>query len=100
MADDYTSVSIPTNLKRDMDENRNENESWADYFRRITGNEPTATVEVDSDEIVNGILDELAGQLEINVTIDGESGMTEDDARNLIENELEKRFEDLKRGRV
>lgn len=100
MADDYTSVSIPTNLKRDMNENRNENESWADYFRRITGNEPVATVEVDSEEIVNDVLDGLSDQLEINVTIDGESGMSESDVRNLIENELEKRFEELRRGRV
>jgi hypothetical protein len=100
MADDYTSVSIPTSLKRDMNEQRNESESWADYFRRITGNNPTATVQVDSEEIVNGVLDELADQMEINVSIDGESGMNEADVKNLIENELEKAFQDMKRGNL
>jgi len=100
MVDDYTSVSVPANLKRDMDEQRNKDESWADYFRRITGNEPTATVQVDTEEIVNGVLDELAEQIEINVTIDAESGMNEEDVNNLIENELEKAFQDMKRGNL
>lgn len=78
-----------------MDENRGENESWPAYFRRIHDAEPTASVEVDSEPIVNQLLDELASEIEVNVEIDGDNtSLNEDDVRRVIENELERTFGD------
>jgi len=92
----HTTISVPKEQKRDMDERRKENESWPEYFRRIHNTDHHATVEVDTDAIVNQLLEALAGEIEVNAEIEDETGgISESDVQILIENQLDKRFEEL-----
>ena len=97
-----TTIALDEDVKADLDSLKvHENESYNDVVDRLANDEvepgPTATVEVDGDDLRETISEEVQKHLsEVSVDVDlGEldlsgSELTEDDVRTVVRTEIEK----------